>query len=100
MQPAGGRHQARAEPREPEPEVVYQFMGKVGIVNVVGNLGTVFVDQSCWQCAVAAEPVSADKGYLLGGLVVLTSPSRSPRRWASLAWRCSCTSLPTSLEAV
>eukprot|EP00957_Ditylum_brightwellii_P069947 5312025-Ditylum_brightwellii.AAC.1 len=37
-----------------------------GIINIVGNFGTVFVDQSYWQSAIAARPSSAAKGYLLG----------------------------------
>ena len=39
-----------------------------------GNFGTVFVDQSYWQSAIAAKPTSAHKGYLLGGLVWFTIP--------------------------
>merc|ERR1719375_564027 len=27
-----------------------------GIINIVGNFGTVFVDQSYWQSAIAAKP--------------------------------------------
>lgn len=38
-----------------------------GIINIVGNFGTVFVDQSYWQSAIAARPSSAARGYLLGG---------------------------------
>ena len=45
-----------------------------GIINIVGNFGTVFVDQSYWQSAIAASPGSAHKGYLLGGLVWFTIP--------------------------
>merc|ERR1712045_592037 len=30
-----------------------------GIINIVGNFGTVFVDQSYWQSAIAAKPQSA-----------------------------------------
>merc|ERR1712224_758298 len=45
-----------------------------GIINIVGNFGTVFVDQSYWQSAIAARPASAHKGYLLGGLVWFTIP--------------------------
>jgi len=45
-----------------------------GVVNTVGNFGTVFVDQSYWQSAIAARPSSAHKGYLLGGLVWFTIP--------------------------
>merc|ERR1712232_335151 len=45
-----------------------------GIINIVGNFGTVFVDQSYWQSAIAAKPTSAHNGYLLGGLVWFTIP--------------------------
>lgn len=47
---------------------------KFGIINIVGNFGTVFVDQSYWQSAIAAKPTSAHKGYFLGGLVWFTIP--------------------------
>jgi Na+/proline symporter len=47
---------------------------KFGIINIVGNFGTVFVDQSYWQSAIAAKPASAHKGYLLGGFVWFTIP--------------------------
>lgn len=40
-----------------------------GITNIVGNFGTVFVDQSYWQSAVAAKPKSAVMGFLIGGMV-------------------------------
>jgi len=45
-----------------------------GIINIVGNFGTVFVDQSYWQSAIAAKPTSAAKGYLLGGLCWFAIP--------------------------
>ena len=45
-----------------------------GVINTVGNFGTVFVDQSYWQSAIAASPASAHKGYLLGGMVWFTIP--------------------------
>merc|ERR1719353_1150578 len=45
-----------------------------GVINIIGNFGTVFVDQSYWQSAIAAKPASAHKGYLLGGLVWFTIP--------------------------
>jgi hypothetical protein len=38
-----------------------------GVINIVGNFGTVFVDQSYWQAAIAAHPAAAAKGYMLGG---------------------------------
>jgi len=47
---------------------------KFGIINIVGNFGTVFVDQSYWQSAIAAKPASTHKGYLLGGLIWFTIP--------------------------
>jgi len=47
---------------------------KFGIINIVGNFGTVFVDQSYWQSAIAARPASAHKGYILGGLIWFTIP--------------------------
>merc|ERR1719450_743703 len=45
-----------------------------GIINIVGNFATVFVDQSYWQSSIAASPASSHKGYLLGGLVWFTIP--------------------------
>jgi len=45
-----------------------------GIINIIGNFGTVFVDQSYWQSAIAAKPAVAHKGYLLGGMVWFTIP--------------------------
>ena len=45
-----------------------------GIINTVGNFGTVFVDQAYWQSAIAASPGAAHKGYLLGGLCWFVIP--------------------------
>ena len=45
-----------------------------GIINIVGNFGTVFCDQSYWQSAIAAEPTAAHKGYIVGGLVWFAIP--------------------------
>ncbi|KAI8912741.1 Sodium:solute symporter family-domain-containing protein [Gorgonomyces haynaldii] len=45
-----------------------------GVINVVGNFGTVFVDQAYWQRAVAARPSSTVKSYLIGGLCWFTIP--------------------------
>lgn len=39
-----------------------------GIINIVGNFGTVFVDNAYWQRAIAAHPMYAVKAYLVGGL--------------------------------
>jgi SSS family transporter len=45
-----------------------------GIINIVGNFGTVFVDQAYWQKAVAARPRSAARGFLVGGLAWFAIP--------------------------
>ncbi len=45
-----------------------------GIINIVGNFGTVFVDQSYWLRAIAAKPMAAAKGYLMGGLAWFAIP--------------------------
>lgn len=38
------------------------------IINIVGNFGTVFCDNGYYNKAIAASPVSALPGYVLGGL--------------------------------
>lgn len=45
-----------------------------GVINLVGNFGTVFVDQSYWQRAIAARPSSSVKAFLLGGLAWFAWP--------------------------
>lgn len=45
-----------------------------GIINIVGNFGTVFVDQSYWQRAIAARPKSAMGGFIIGGLAWFAIP--------------------------
>ncbi|HKU50333.1 MAG TPA: sodium/solute symporter [Nitrososphaera sp.] len=45
-----------------------------GIINIVGNFGTVFVDQAYWQRAIAARPRSAVRGFLVGGLAWFAIP--------------------------
>ncbi|GBF99241.1 urea-proton symporter-like [Raphidocelis subcapitata] len=45
-----------------------------GIINIIGNFGTVFVDQAYWQGAIAAKPSATYKGYLLGGLCWFAIP--------------------------
>lgn len=45
-----------------------------GIINIVGNFGTIFVDQAYWQRAVATDPRSVVKGFLIGGLVWFAIP--------------------------
>jgi len=45
-----------------------------GIINIIGNFGTVFVDQAYWQSAIAAQPSATWKGYMLGGLCWFAIP--------------------------
>ncbi|XP_074654736.1 uncharacterized protein LOC141908541 [Tubulanus polymorphus] len=45
-----------------------------GIINVIGNFGTVFVDQSYWQSSVAAKPKEGVWGFLLGGIIWFSVP--------------------------
>ena len=45
-----------------------------GIINIIGNFGTVFVDNSYWQSAIAARPSAAARGYLLGGICWFSIP--------------------------
>lgn len=45
-----------------------------GIINIVGNFGTVFVDQSYWQRAIAARPKAATRGFIMGGLAWFAIP--------------------------
>ena len=45
-----------------------------GVINIVGNFGTVFVDQAYWQRAIAAQPSSTVRGFLLGGMCWFAIP--------------------------
>jgi Na+/proline symporter len=45
-----------------------------GIINIIGNFGTVFVDQGYWQSAIAARPSAAHTGYLMGGIMWFCIP--------------------------
>jgi hypothetical protein len=44
------------------------------VVQVIGNFGTVFVDQSYWQGAIGALPTATYRGYLIGGLCWFSVP--------------------------
>jgi urea-proton symporter len=37
------------------------------IINIVGNCGTVLLDNGYWNKAIAASPVDALPGYVMGG---------------------------------
>ncbi len=45
-----------------------------GVINIVGNFGTIFVDQSYWQRAIAARPKAATGGFIIGGLAWFAIP--------------------------
>ncbi|KIM24913.1 hypothetical protein M408DRAFT_228455 [Serendipita vermifera MAFF 305830] len=45
-----------------------------GIINIIGNFATVFNDQAYWQRAIASQPASCVKAYLLGGLAWFSIP--------------------------
>merc|ERR1711936_820519 len=45
-----------------------------GIVNIVGNFGTVFCDQAYWQSSVAAKPLQGVWSFISGGLVWFAIP--------------------------
>ena len=44
------------------------------IINIVGNFGTVFLDNAYWQRAIAADPKHVVKAYLMGGLAWFAIP--------------------------
>ncbi|KAF5379969.1 hypothetical protein D9757_010246 [Collybiopsis confluens] len=45
-----------------------------GVINIIGNFATVFLDQSYWQRAIASRPGTTVKAYLLGGLAWFAIP--------------------------
>lgn len=45
-----------------------------GIINIIGNFGTVFIDQSNWQNAIASRSDGTVKSFFLGGLVWFCIP--------------------------
>jgi SSS family transporter len=45
------------------------------VINIVGNFGTVFLDNGYFNKAFAADPASALPGYVLGGLAWLAIPA-------------------------
>ncbi|ODQ79408.1 hypothetical protein BABINDRAFT_161810 [Babjeviella inositovora NRRL Y-12698] len=44
------------------------------VINIVGNFGTVFLDNGYWNKAIASSPASALPGYVLGGLAWFAVP--------------------------
>lgn len=45
-----------------------------GMINIIGNFGTVFVDQAYWQRAIASKDSGASKAYIYGGLTWFAIP--------------------------
>jgi len=45
-----------------------------GIINLVGNFATVFLDQAYWQRGIASHPATSVKAFLLGGLAWFSIP--------------------------
>jgi len=45
-----------------------------GVINIVGNFGTVFVDQAYWQRAIASTDRAASKAFIYGGLAWFSIP--------------------------
>jgi SSS family transporter len=50
------------------------------VINIVGNFGTVFCDNGYYNKAIAAHPVHALPGYIMGGL-----------SWFAIPWLCATT---------
>lgn len=64
---------AKAHPVDGNQDGSYLTMrSKEGIIffviNIVGNFGTVFLDNGYWNKAIAASPAHALPGYILGGI--------------------------------
>ncbi|KAF2748793.1 urea active transporter [Sporormia fimetaria CBS 119925] len=50
------------------------------VINIIGNFGTVFMDNGYYNKAIAAHPVHALPGYIIGGL-----------SWFAIPWLCATT---------
>jgi len=50
------------------------------VINIIGNFGTVFCDNAYYNKAIAASPVHALPGYIMGGLA-----------WFAIPWLCATT---------
>eukprot|EP00808_Paulinella_micropora_P031515 g35107.t1 len=76
-----------------------QSLGAVmfGMINIVGNFGAVFVDQSYWQSIFAARPAASVPGFLMGGLVWFAIPFCLA---TTLGLSCAALEIPMTLEEV
>lgn len=50
------------------------------VINLVGNFGTVFCDNGYYNKAIAASPIHALPGYIIGGIA-----------WFAIPWLCATT---------
>nr|MCP8719620.1 sodium:solute symporter family protein [Asgard group archaeon] len=71
---------AEANPREGNSQGSFLTMrshsgGIFFVINIIGNFGTVFLDNGYFNKAFAADPVSSYKGYILGSLAWLPVPA-------------------------
>ncbi|KAL4884525.1 Sodium:solute symporter family-domain-containing protein [Aspergillus karnatakaensis] len=76
---------AQRNPVEGNAEGSYMTMksengGIFWVINLVGNFGTVFLDNGYYNKAIAAHPVHAFPGYVIGGLC-----------WFAIPWLCATT---------
>lgn len=70
---------AKAHPVSGNKDGSYLTMRSQGgatffIINIVGNFGTVFLDNGYWNKSIAASPVHAMPGYIIGGLAWFAIP--------------------------
>ncbi|KAG5973466.1 hypothetical protein E4U55_000525 [Claviceps digitariae] len=70
---------ARRHPVEGNEEGSYLTMRSRGgaiffVINIVGNFGTVFLDNGYYNKAIAAHPVHALPGYIMGGVAWFAIP--------------------------
>ncbi|KAJ5746637.1 hypothetical protein N7520_011819 [Penicillium odoratum] len=76
---------AKQHPVEGNAEGSYLTMrskegGIFWVINIIGNFGTVFLDNGYYNKAIAASPVHAFPGYVIGGLC-----------WFAIPWLCAST---------
>lgn len=76
---------AKAHPVEGNAEGSYLTMrskegGIFWVINLIGNFGTVFLDNGYYNKAIAASPIHAFPGYVIGGLC-----------WFAIPWLCATT---------
>ncbi|KAK6887570.1 Urea active transporter [Candida tropicalis] len=71
---------AETNPREGNSQGSYLTLrsrsgGMFFVINIIGNFGTVFLDNGYFNKAFSANPVSSYKGYILGSLAWLPVPA-------------------------